>query len=628
MSQPSCYYCQASLRLHAPVCPSCQQSLLLRGRYWLAQTLGQGGFGVVYLADDQLLHRPCAIKAVPITSLQEQQRVEAEARLLGRYATQFTFIPDVYDLWSETNRTFIAMEYVDGEGLDQFIGKPWPPFEVYDFLKTMLTYLSELHDAGVIHRDLKPHNIKRTTQGRYILLDFGIAKQGAATATVGRAFSPDYAPLEQLQGQPTTERSDLYSLGATAYQLLVGAPPPSVLDRLMNPDLPALHSGNLGARGLERTIQALLEVQPDQRPTDARNALLLLGTPHLHIPPTPKPAPAVKAAPPTSAGQLTTRLTPPPSATAQYDIAFHRFISIKQLSVRSKLAKWVSGYANTIKATAIASDGTRLLIGMKDGRIWKIVLDHYYYNRFIWNDLVNEIWSLTSSMDGALVASSDGSFETRVWEADTGALKGVLQGHTDIVSSMAFSSDQRWLVSGSYDHSIRIWNLTSFRQHRSIVGHTAQVKSVSITPDNQRIISVAADNTLQLWNLADGTPQASITLPSNPWSAAVAPDNNHIAVGLRNGNVLLYDHSTLTIIATLESESHGVGALTFSPDGALLCAGYDNGAVTIWRTSNQQAYYLAPEHNNMVTSLHFLPHQQTMISCDAQSKIVLWKPEI
>jgi WD40 repeat protein len=72
----------------------------------------------------------------------------------------------------------------------------------------------------------------------------------------------------------------------------------------------------------------------------------------------------------------------------------------------------------------------------------------------------------------------------------------------------------------------------------------------------------------------------------------------------------------------------GRGALTFSPDGALLCAGYDNGAVTIWRTSNQQAYYLAPEHNNMVTSLHFLPHQQTMISCDAQSKIVLWEPEI
>lgn len=628
MSQPSCYYCQTTVRLHAPTCPSCQQPLLLRGRYWLAQTLGQGGFGVVYLADDQLLHRPCAIKAVPISSLQDQQRVEAEARLLGRYASQFAFIPDVYDLWSETNRTFIAMEYVDGHGLDQFIGTPWSPLEVHDFLKITLSYLSELHDAGVIHRDLKPHNIKRTTQGRYMLLDFGIAKQGAATATVGRAFSPDYAPLEQLQGQPTTERSDLYSLGATAYQLLVGAPPPNVLDRLMNPDLPALHSGNLGTRGLEHAIQAMLEVQPDQRPADARNALLLLGTPHGHNAPTPKAAPAVKAAPPSSAGQLTTRLTPPASATVQYASPFQHFVSIKRLSVRSTFAKFVNKYGNTINGTAIASDGTRLLIGMKDGRIWKILLDHYYYNRVIWNVLDNAIWSLVSDQGGELVASSDNNFEIRVWEADTGALLGILQGHTDIVSNMAFSSDQRWLVSGACDHTIRIWNLSIFGQHRTIVGHTDQIESVVITPDDQRIISIASDATLRLWNLADGTPLAAITLPSDPWSLAVSPDNAFIAVGLRNGNVLLYDHATLTLIATLESEQYGVGALTFSPDGTLLCAGYDNGAITIWRTSNQYAYHLAPEHNDIIVSLHFLPHKHTLISCDIKSNIVLWEPEV
>src|SRR4029079_15727859 len=111
----------------------------------------------------------------------------------------------------------------------------------------------------------KPQNIKYTPQGQYVLLDFGIAKQGAATITSARALSPDYAPAEQVRGAPTDARSDLYSLGATAYHLLTGRLPANVSARLSNgaqlippsdlvPGVPP---------PLERVLLQMLELDPD-----------------------------------------------------------------------------------------------------------------------------------------------------------------------------------------------------------------------------------------------------------------------------------------------------------------------------------------------------------------------------
>ena len=232
MAVEQCYYCNASISLSARRCPNCSQPLVLQDRYRLTSILGQGGFGVVYAVADRRLNRRCAIKVVSSVSLVDQRRIEAEASLLGQYASRFPFIPDIYDIWSKQSQTYLVMEYIDGLTLNQVLPWPWPAAQAEEFLRTLLGYLAQIHAAGIIHRDIKPQNIKRTPEGRYVLLDFGIAKQGTATMTAAKGLSPDYAPPEQISGEPTDARSDLYSLAATAYCLLVGQPPVSVIVRL------------------------------------------------------------------------------------------------------------------------------------------------------------------------------------------------------------------------------------------------------------------------------------------------------------------------------------------------------------------------------------------------------------
>jgi serine/threonine-protein kinase len=166
----------------------------------------------------------------------------------------------------------MVMEYIDGQALDE-LPKPWTPEQVERFLRTMLQGLAQLHNVGIIHRDLKPQNIKHTPQGRspYILLDFGIAKQGGATSV--KALSPDYAPIEQMKGEPTDARSDLYSLAATAYHMLTGQSP--LGERVKS-------SGRLAPPStfvpetppyLDKTLMWMLEQEPDNRPPSAEAAL-------------------------------------------------------------------------------------------------------------------------------------------------------------------------------------------------------------------------------------------------------------------------------------------------------------------------------------------------------------------
>lgn len=278
MADQKCYYCNAPIDALSEHCPSCRQPLLLHGRYRLERVLGMGGFSVVYAARDMRLNRLSALKGVASASLHDQRRIEAEASLLSQYASQFPFIPDIYDIWSEHGQTYMVMEYIDGEPLNMLLGAPWPAAQVEGFLRVLLGYLVQLHAVGIVHRDLKPQNIIRTIQGRFVLLDFGIAKQGTATITAAKALSPGYAPPEQFAGQPTDARSDLYSLAATAYHLLIGRPPPSIDVRLAATGALSLFAGSPLAISpvFEQALCWMLELDPAARPANAEAVLALL----------------------------------------------------------------------------------------------------------------------------------------------------------------------------------------------------------------------------------------------------------------------------------------------------------------------------------------------------------------
>ncbi|HID61661.1 MAG TPA: hypothetical protein EYP49_02770 [Anaerolineae bacterium] len=281
---------------------------ILQGRYTIIRTLGRGGMGAVYLAEDRRLPgRRCAIKenlpdpnASPQAILQARQQFRAEAHILARL--DHPNLPKVSDYFSEAGREYLVMDYVEGQNLESILqrsGKPLPEKPVLIWADQVLDALEYLHSQRpqpIIHRDIKPANIRLTPQGKVKLVDFGLVKlldpKDPRTKTILRGMgTPEYAPLEQYAtgAGHTDARSDIYSLGATLYHLLTNVAPPDVHQRMLNPGvLVPPHQLNPSLSwNTEQVVLRAMEIYPNQRYQRAREMRqALLGK----APPSPLPS--------------------------------------------------------------------------------------------------------------------------------------------------------------------------------------------------------------------------------------------------------------------------------------------------------------------------------------------------
>jgi len=248
--------------------------------YRIDARLGEGGMGVVYKAYDTRLHREVALKVLPPEHLadpEHRQRLMWEARAAS--ALNHPNIVTVYEIGSERDVDFIAMEYVEGQSLARAIptnGLPLAP--ALGHAIEIAGALAKAHAAGVIHRDLKPANIMLTGEGHIKLLDFGLAWRVPPSESGTAALTPEgeisgtvgYMSPEQVRGLPVNSRTDLFSFGVVLYEMVTGERPFSggsamaVCDAILH--APPRDFGDTLVPGkLKEIIRKLLEKDPANR---------------------------------------------------------------------------------------------------------------------------------------------------------------------------------------------------------------------------------------------------------------------------------------------------------------------------------------------------------------------------
>lgn len=212
---------------------------ILQSRYRIVKRLGSGGMGAVYEAVDRRLNVTVAVKETFSADQRLRRQFGREARMLAKL--NHPALPRVTDYFTESDRAFLVMQFIPGPDLAEVITRkrgPFPRREVLAWADQVLGALVYLHspERQIVHRDIKPHNLKLTSSGQIALLDFGLAKSDTTESSVNSrrsvfGFTRRYSPPEQIQDLGTTPRSDIYALGATLYHLFTGVKPPDAITR-------------------------------------------------------------------------------------------------------------------------------------------------------------------------------------------------------------------------------------------------------------------------------------------------------------------------------------------------------------------------------------------------------------
>ncbi|GMU79503.1 MAG: hypothetical protein AMXMBFR46_22940 [Acidimicrobiia bacterium] len=250
----------------------------LAGRYRLEQTIARGGMATVWLGRDELLGRRVAVKTLhPELAVDEALRGRFRQEAVAAAALSHPNIVPTFDTGDDGGIAFIVMELVEGESLRQLLDRKrvLDPTEAVDIARQVAAALEHAHRQGIVHRDIKPANVLVPREGPVKVTDFGIAKAtgGADFTRTGTVVgTARYLAPEQVRGQPTDARTDVYALGLVLYEMLAGRPAyhgdtemATALARLAGPPPPLAQLRPDVPAALASVLEAALRPEPAQR---------------------------------------------------------------------------------------------------------------------------------------------------------------------------------------------------------------------------------------------------------------------------------------------------------------------------------------------------------------------------
>jgi eukaryotic-like serine/threonine-protein kinase len=516
-----------------------QDEVLLHDRYQLGTTLGSGGFSAVYRAHDLQSGREVAIKQIRLAGLNVQETIEAtdtfnrELSLLA--VLRHPQVPRLYDQFRDREHWYLVLEYLEGTTLETYLemrtaqGQPLQVDEAIAIGLQLCRVLEYLHtrQPPVIFRDLKPGNIMRSPGGRLSLIDFGIARhfrpgQARDTRALG---SPGYAAPEQYGRAQTTPQSDLYSLGALLHALLSGQDPSE-----QPVGLAPLRLGSSAPENeLAALAQRMLAFDPGERPATVHEVAATLE--------------AIRRE---RVSQDGARIWQPPTP--------------------QDLPSSMGGQRLYLQLPAQPGNIPRR------GTSRRIVLIG--------------LGALATAMigEGILWLNTSRSLISYPGPSSFGPTDIIYSGHAQPVTAVAWSRDDRWIASGSYDETVQVWDATSGRNVlKTYHGHSAPVNAVAWSPDGKRIASGSNDHTVQVWDAANGGHVFTYRGHSGAVTAvAWSPDGGHIASGSYDDTVQVWNATTGENAFTYQGHTEPVVAVAWShDDGRIASASWDD-TVRVW----------------------------------------------
>ena len=236
------------------------------------------------------------------------------------------------------------------------------------------------------------------------------------------------------------------------------------------------------------------------------------------------------------------------------------------------------------------------------------------------------VWSVAFSQDGRTLASGSQDRTIRLWNPNNGNLKRTLTGHRDAVNSVAFSPDGTTLASGSWDGTIRLWNPNNGNLKRTLTGHTDGISFVAFSPNGRILASASGDRTIRLWNPNNGKHIRTLTGHTNMVdSVAFSPDGQTLASGSRDQTIHLWDPNSGNLKTTLTGHTDDISRMMFSPDGRTLASGSRDGTIRLWNPNNGKLKEALAVQAGWIRPVAFSPNGTSLLI--GGQGIAIWDTE-